>query len=459
MTPRCETGNKLVIGATRSGKSVSEVNDIIAAAMQKNVAIVLIDPHPKSLAWNVFVQLVARGMESRIIYDQLSCFTHVPGYRFLPRSVAVNPLQKAAEQEQYAHAFTDILCRRRSSSASSLATSPQTEEWTLKAIRFLLSQRRERPASDLQYAFSVGHPVFQQLLHGCRDSDIAFEFKRIADGTVRSSQFASAQRLITGVCGSPAFVARCGTCFDLPAFLDHAGILIVEGGSEGISADAMRTIMGSLILQVIQHVRSRTMATPRVLLVLDEATNANLVSQHEVHALAECQKMGLDIHILVQLLDFPTSQIAAGVMTNCIRHDWFYASDPTVARKAADDLGLSPEQASTIRQLRIGERYIKTRDGVRRDRVQMLSDPWVWSGLSLIKSKKALSRIRKRPEYLEVACQKEFHGETVTMKSSDGQHSMSAQPDTSSPSSRQNRQRTDVSTNSSIADPFDRLAQ
>ena len=71
------------------------------------------------------------------------------------------------------------------------------------------------------------------------------------------------------------------------------------------------------ILQVISSTSSRPRPTPRVLLVLDEATNANLVGAagHEVRALAECQKMGLDIHILVQSLNFPNSQIADGVLT------------------------------------------------------------------------------------------------------------------------------------------------
>lgn len=455
--PRYETGNKLVIGATRSGKSVSEINDVIAAATQKEVAIALFDPHPKSLAWSVFNHLISRGMESRIIFDQLSCFSHVPGYRFLPQSTCRNPLKKAAQHEQYAQNFTDILCRRRAS--SSLTASPQTEEWTLKAIRLLLNQRQERPASDLRYVFKVGHPVFNLLLQQCTDSDVAFDFDLIAQGKIRQGQFGSAERLISGVCGSPTFIARCGTSFDLPAFLGNSGILIVEGGSDGVSADAMRTIMGSLILQIIQFVRTRDEPTPRVLLVLDEATNANLVSQHEVHALAECQKMGLDVHILVQLLDFPSSQIAGGVLTNCIRHDWFYASDPAVARKAADDLGLPPEGATEIRKLKIGERYIKTRIGVKRDRVKMLPNPWVWGKLAAIKSYKALSRIRKRPEYQEQSCLESSAGEIETTQSSGEQLNTSAPCDTSSPSSPHHKRPIDGSTDSANLDPFDRLDQ
>ena len=457
MSGQYRHGNKLVVGATRSGKSVSEVNDVIAAAMRKDVAIVLLDPHPRSLAWNVFSHLVARGMEHRVIFDQLPYFSRVPAYRFLPQSTARNSLKRAAQHEQYAQTFTDILCRRRSASSATLSTSPQTEEWTLKAIRFLLHQRQERPASDLRYVFKPGHPIFNLLLHQCTDPDTLFDFHQIAEGSVRRSQFAAAERLISGVCGSPAFIARCGTTFDLPKFLSNAGILIVEGGGDGVSGDTMRTIMGALILQVIQYVRTRSGSKPRVLLVMDEATNAGLISQHEVHALAECQKMGLDLHILVQLLDFPSSQVAAGVMTNCIRHEWFYASDPAVARKAADDLGLSSEEADSVRKLKIGERYVKTRHGVQREQVEMMDDPWVWPGLAVIKTHKALSRIRKRPEYQEFTCKGQSTGENETTPSFAEQHNMSAQSGTFSRSSHRNRQPTEESTSSKNMDAFDRL--
>ena len=60
-----------------------------------------------------------------------------------------------------------------------------------------------------------------------------------------------------------------------------------------------------------------------------------------MNAAAECQKMGLDIHVLVQSLNFPNSHITDGVLTNCTRHEWMYAANAAVARKAADDLGNS----------------------------------------------------------------------------------------------------------------------
>lgn len=410
---RHRLGNQLSVGSTRSGKTYGEVHRIIDAAEDRDVAIVAIDPHRWSLVWNAFEQLVARGHESRIILDQLGYFEKVPGYRFLRQSTATNPFRRASENQQTAHEFTDVLTRRRGGDASSLARSPQTEEWTIKSVMFALEQNRERPGSDLQYAFKVGHPKSDALLRGCTDKDLKVEFEQIACGNIKRGQYAAAERLITGTCGSPAFVARCGTSLNFDAFLDECGILLVEGSNDGISADAMQTIMGALVLKVINYVRRRSKSTPRVLLVLDEATNAQLVSTHEVKALAELQKKGLDCHVLVQLLDFPSARITEGVLSNAVRHEWYYNANPAVIRRAIEDLGLrAPKDASGkltddassyIRSLEVGERWVKyrgkTRENIYRERVPKLRNPWVFPRLAKKKAFQALARIRKRTEY------------------------------------------------------------
>jgi len=198
----------------------------------RDVAIVAIDPHYRNLVWNTFEQLVARGHASRIILDQLGHFDRVPGYRFLRQSTAENPYRRVSENQQTAHEFTEVLTRRRGVDSSSPSKSPQTEEWTHKAGMFALEQNRERPGSDLQYAFKVGHPKFEALLRGCTNRDLKFEFARTAAGNFRRGQYAAAERLITGMCGSAAFVARCGTSLSFQAFLDDCGILLVEGSNE-----------------------------------------------------------------------------------------------------------------------------------------------------------------------------------------------------------------------------------
>ena len=435
-------GNKVTIGSTLSGKSYAELHDIIDAADCRNVAIVVADPHKRSLSRNALHHLIGRGHKRRILWDELDDLERPLKYRFHDRSRATNSSRRAHENRQQAEQLAEVLCRRRE--MLSMATSPLIEEWTLKAILFLLNQPRDFLTADLRYTFRVGHPVFEQLLQGCNEPDIRYEFEQIASGAIKPGQYLPAQRLMNGTCDSPAFIARCGHTLHLGAFLDRSGILLIEGGA--VSQPVLQTILGSIILQTIHYVRTRPYPAPRVLLVLDEATNANLVGAagHEVRALAECQKMGLDIHILVQTLSFPNSQITDGVLTNCTRHEWMYAANAAVARKAADDLG-DPDYADAIRRLQVGERYVKDRDQVCFETIPELPIPWILPQLAARKTLRALEEIRKRPEYGNLPCST---GANVTMKSSDSQRDTSVAQDTSNDVSPARRRRTGASKSS-----------
>lgn len=441
-------GNKIVVGSTQSGKSYSEVDVILEAANDRRIAIVGLDPHARSLVRNSVTHLVARGHERRIIWDQLDELRSAPKYRFLPRSHAHHPLERAKQNHQTAEEFTELLCRRRDT--HSLTTSPLLEEWTMKAILLLLNQPHDHLAADLRYVFKPGHPTFARLVRNCQHPDVRYDFEQIAEGVIKSGQFSAAARLINAICDAPAFIARDGFAFNLSTFLDGCGILLVEGGP--VSQPVLQTILGCLILQTIHYVRTRSRPYPRILLVLDEATNANLVGAagHEVRALAECQKMGLDIHILVQSLNFPSSYVTDGVLTNCIRHEWFYAANAAVARKAAEDLG-NHDLETVIRNLKVGERYVKDRDHVFCDQVPLLPDPWIFPKLAERKVQKAIARIRQRPEYGgNDSCPP---GTTVTPPSDSSPPDTSAVAATSSDSSPARRRRTAGSKSSANKEP------
>jgi hypothetical protein len=430
-------GNKLVIGSTQSGKSYAELHDVTASAADRSTAMVVLDPHTRSLAWNSLVHLVSRGHQNRIVWDELDELMRTPKYQFLKASRASHPLVRAKENHQAAEEFSELLSRRRD--VASLAPSPQTEEWTIKAVLFLLNQPADYPASHLRYVFRPGHPLFNHFLRGCQDPDLSHEFERISCGAIKPSQYAAAQRLINAVCDTPAFIARCGMAFRFDRFLENRGILLVQGGA--ISQPVLQTILGSIILQTIHYVRARPYPYPRVLLILDEATNANLVGAagHEVRALAECQKMGLDIHVLVQSLNFPSAYVTDGVLTNCTRHEWFYAANAAVARKAAEDLG-NVDYEPQIRALGVGERYVKDRARVEFQAVPAIKQPWVFPQLAARKVRKAIEIIRKRPEYGGPdECQP---GVTVTTTLSDSLPDTSAVPSISSDSSPARRRRT-----------------
>ena len=436
--PEYRPGNRLVSGSTRSGKSFAEVIEILIAAMvgvmtgTSKMGIVVIDPHVNSLVWNVFKYLVAYGQSGRVLYDRLSSFSRVLGYRFLKPSNARNPFKREAENDQTVKEFFDILLRRKD--VQSLASNPLTEEHAGDGLSLVINQEQPVADSAFQYSYSPETEQFAQLLSGCTSERLRQKFLAVADGRIKPGTCASAKRLFQSVC-TPAFTIRCHKSFGLGGFLDDSGILLVEGDTESISQDAANTVMGGIALQVIQYVRSRRRPVPRVLLVLDEATNANLIGAagHEVRAMAELQKKGLDVHVLVQSPNFPNSFIEDAILTNTIEHHWYYAANDAVARKAAADLG-DPSYRDRVRALHRGERFIKRLNRVSFGKVEGLPDPWAFPGLTERKARVALSQILKRPEYWSPTCDTSDNRKTKasSRRSSSSQSSTSPSSPTSS---------------------------
>jgi hypothetical protein len=281
-----------------------------------------------------------------------------------------------------------------------LERNPLIEEWVQGAIMLYLHQDQETPLSILPYSFKPDHPAFNRLLDHCQQAETLRRFRDVAKGTIRRGVYVPAERLISSVCGSPAFQVRCGTSFKLEPFLQKDGILLVEGGSlRNVSFDAMRTMLGAVILRVVQFVRSRSRPLPRVRLVIDEASTACLISAFECRALAELQKSGLDCDLLLQSLNLDSAFLTDGVLQNTQRHEWFFCGNAAVAQAGAADLG-DPSYKQQLMQLSRGVRFVKEHGRVHREYVEPLeAEPWHFPGLSKIKAERALRQIQKRTEY------------------------------------------------------------
>lgn len=402
-------GNELVVGSSTSGKSTGKALDVLDEAKEGAKSIVVVDPHKKSLAWWILCHLYAMGLVHRVLFDRLSDLNRVIGWKFLEPSKEKSELKRRAENDERVDAFTGILCRRRG--ASGLQSNPQVEEWTQNALNLFINQKVEVPLSVLPLAFVPNHPMQQQLVDHCTDGDIARQFQSIGSGRTRRGVFAPAERLISSVCTSPAFAIRHGD-FNIRRFLGNArtpGILLVEGGSLGnVSFDAMRTMLGSVVQKVIQFVRNRPKPNPRIHLIIDEATNADLIGTYEVRAMAETQKMGLDITVICQNLNFGSSFVQDSILQNCMRHEWFYCGNASLAATGASDLG-SPDYKERLMSLTRGERIVKQHQNVYRQQLKALGDPWKFPGLTEKKTEAAIKQIQQRSVYQT--------GKLVTQKS------------------------------------------
>ena len=398
MTPRA---NVIQVGATRKGKTLAAARMIVETPDE---AAVILDPHKQSLA-----QAVLTHATGNLLYERLSEIAFTLGFNMLTPSAHSDAQQRHLKSQRRAEVFVDILLRRRD--VDGMAGTPLMEEWVMAAIMLYLFQTVRQPLTTLPYAFLPGTEEFTTLLRGCTLPDIRHKFQQLErlSGRGLRAEVGSASRLVNAVFRSPAFAARCRGGFDLGAFLQRRGLLIIERGEE-IGDDTMRVIMGAVILLVIEHAKRRPEPHPPIRIYIDEATNARLVGAPELRGLAETNKNGLYWTFLVQNLDFPGG--ADPVLQNCVRHEWFGCPYHELARKAATDViaGLPPSEQSRaerlaeltqeIMTLPPGWRWVRDSAGSRKEYVPLLENPWVdWPGLRDAKLQEQIQWIRARPEY------------------------------------------------------------
>jgi hypothetical protein len=145
---------------------------------------------------------------------------------------------------------------------------------------------------------------------------------------------------------------------------------------------------------------------------------------HEVRALAELRKYGLGMHVLVQLMDFPSTRIERAVMATCATRRYFCCSDPKTAARLGEDLGGTHETHGTktryykdgstfdapatfdnpyaheLRNLSRGECYTRRGNANVRERIAPLPDPFGLSKPTLTKLMVGLLNVvQTRPEY------------------------------------------------------------
>jgi hypothetical protein len=256
-----------------------------------------------------------------------------------------------------------------------------------------------------------GTPEFERLLKECSLPHVTRMFRQLEKLSMRGlrAEVGSAARLINSVFRTKTMRLRSRGTFNLGEFLQNKGKLIIERGV-GIGEDVTRTIMGAIILMVIEHVEKRSKPYPHVRIYIDEANTAGVVSATEIIGTATTRKYGLSWDLLDQNLAFPGGP--EPVLQNCKRHEWFGCSSYDLARKAAVDIaaGLPPsgksraevieELTRDIMQMQPGFRWVRDLNGSRREYVDMLDDPWPdWPGLREKRLKEKIEWIYSRDEY------------------------------------------------------------
>ncbi len=446
-----EQFSEIHCGRPGSGKSEAGAR----ASVEDTGSWLLLDPHERSLARRTLTQ--AKG---NVLFDRLDDKKHALGYGLLESLTSAD----SSHREKWIETMSSVLLLR--SGADGMAATPLREEWVIAWLMLIAHQRTPKPAKILPLAFCPGTREYEALVRDCTLPDIQKKFRDLEKLTPRAlrAEVGSAFRVISAVWRTTAFLLRCGAGFQLATFLQNHGRLIVEKGSE-ISDDAMRVIMGALILKVIDHAKNRKKPFPVIRIRIDEANNAKLITPHVLRGIAELRKYGVFFEFYVQALNFPCSP--EEVLQCCPVHHWYACASRELAHKAAIDvaaglrLGDDESRAKMVErltdeilQLKAGWRWSRYPWGSEKNYVRMLDEEnsWVdWPGLREKKLTRKLERIYARPEYQRVDAWDEIDDRKNSESGGDPQSGNTAAPATSPPTS------TDES--SSPAETLKRLAR
>lgn len=439
--------SRLIVGSTGSGKSEGELADLIRLAGRGDHAVVVLDGHGP-LAFAAAGHWAARGFEARMVYEPLHATDRVLCWHMLPASAAPTPsrrrLADAETREDVAQCF---LAQRN---LATLNDRPWTKEWLEAAIDLCLAQPDPQPLPSLLAAFRTGTAEYQRLLQHCGSEAVADKFRDLEvirrKNPVQFEQLTGAsRRLLELVCTSEIVRLRSRPGpFDWLTALREKRLIAFDGG--GIrSREIKRTLFLFVTMQVIHAVRrhfAETQTPLRVVLVLEEAGALGLVTPFVMSALQELRKAGLSIHLVTQSsLDFGDTSLFEAVLADTPWQAWYQALSPAdqelggraLANPTFDPLAVhftrervlprsgrtahhgrfnrvtdayykSPqlheqEYRTRLATLRIGERLVRDRRGVRREQLGPVRSPWrvsVTDGFT----RTVIDRVRLQPIYL-----------------------------------------------------------
>ncbi len=447
--------SRLIVGSTGSGKSEGEMVELVRSAERRDCAVVLLDGHGP-LALRTAGHWAARGHEARIVYEPLHATDRVLCWDMLPKSVSPDPSRRRIEDDETREELVQCFLAQRN--LATVADRPLTKEWLEAAITLCLCQPSPEPLASLVAAFRVGSPTYERLLGRCERSDVAAKFRDVEQLKRRNAvqydiQTGAGRRLVDLVCDSEVvrLRSRIGPFAWLPALRGRTLIAFDGGGIR--SREIKRTVFLLASMQVIHAVRrhfAETQTPLPVVLVLEEAGALGLVTPFVLAALQELRKAGLALHIITQSsADFGDHALFESVLANCPWVAWHQSLSPadqdlgakvlsntafdahsvhyTRPRQIRDGVKAvatgrggtaflsryrldeepyfkSPslqeqEFRTALATLRVGERFVRDRQGVRKERVTPLRTPRPRRQFDAA-ARAAVEKIRTRPLYL-----------------------------------------------------------
>ena len=438
--------SRVIVGSTGSGKSEGELHDLLRLARRRDCAVVLLDGHGP-LAFRAAGHWAARGHEDRLVYEPLRVTDRVLCWSMLPRSTSATATERRLDASETRDEVSQCFLAPRN--LATLTDRPWTKEWLDAAIALALSQPESQPLSSLQNAFRVRSPEYEALLQHSDRPELVAKFR--AAERLRPSQYeqltGASRRMLELVCDSEVVRLRCRSGqFDWLEALRARRLVAFDGGGLR-SVEVKRTLFLLATMQVIHAVRRHFAMFQRplpVVLVLEEAGAFDLATPFVLSALQELRKAGLAIHLLTQSsLDFGDHTQFERILANVPWQAWYQClapSDQELGAKALTNAAFDTyavhfhrrrflrrprfptfrdhdadgervaephfkqpslqeqEFRTRLATLRVGERYVRDRHHVWRERLRPVRSPWLHP-VADASTRAVIARVRQQPLY------------------------------------------------------------
>lgn len=351
------------IGLTGHGKTEACISRNGPRMLEKDgPAYLVLDP-AGGMVEKLSQYLVLNGVD--FIFDEVENNHVAPGYGFFQKSTEADSKDFVAETRQLISDVTGILMR--SEGKLNAQSMKSTQQVIRDAVLLYVHQKEDVPFYLLQNCF-VDSPEADYLLKNCTnpDTQLRFELYRRLQGQQREAQGVGAvERRLIEICACPQFQARCHKSFDLAAFFNRGGKLLLSGRSKNnrLSREDAALVMGATLLRVIALLRSGAITRPLVI-CLDEGMNTGLLDLNCARALRQSRQFGggVEWHLILQTITLGDPEITESVLGMCDILYFFKQVSPAAARTAAEICG-----TITFDPMRIKEVVTKIRqvhDGV-----------------------------------------------------------------------------------------------
>ncbi|MDB5344281.1 MAG: hypothetical protein JWP89_2658 [Schlesneria sp.] len=352
-------------GVTRHGKTKACIKtNLPRMRMRDGPAFVWIDP-PGTGVEEAQGHLVRYGIP--FLADTLHETGTTLGYDFF--SPSQNPDSEQREAENREAVFEAIAVAIRSRGLTSVEGNPIIRQGLQDAFSILINQKTAVPFTILRNCFVKESDNFQYLVEHCTDPQTYLKFMYYGGLSAKDREYhcGPAERIIQAICDCPQFKRRCVPTFDLAEFLNEGGKLFIDGRSVGnLSRPDSSLLMGQIILTVIRLARSGKLKR-RVVLIIDEGKNADLIDLNLVRAMAEAGKWGLEIQVLIQNPLFKDMNITDELFQNANTRFLFKHTNPASAQFVAEMIGYPKLDPLVIRKTEY--RTVQRHDGFDLEQV------------------------------------------------------------------------------------------